>query len=317
MIRYVAYILVTLIALALTGSVAVVLGKGMAESLAGRPVIHVTALDGIGAVGGHPPRIRAVFEGPTGRRPGDMRWAVVRFPQGWTRWAYIGSSGLTRPKGPSGLAPGPHRFQVGAPETRRRLSLVAHGTAWIRPRDTTVLWVDAAAVVPEAWAGLRPDEAAAADPPEVVLGIRDVLKTLAGTRPVVYLVSAEPRAYDVIRRRLSQWGTPAGPAFWVRPGRGYGRLKGLEGVWPAVRGAVIASDDLAAAAERLGVSVNRVPPAGRGDAEAWRRLLHARSSPESTNPQPSEVTCLYEPLSPSLSCWPWRPWSAARSRSNW
>ncbi len=286
MIRYVAYILVTLIALVLAGSVAVVLGQGVAECLAGRPVIHVTTLDGIGAEGGHPPRIRAVFEGPTGRRPGDLRWAVVRFPQGWTRWAYISGSGLTRPKGPTGLVAGPHRFQVGVPETRSRLHLVAHGTAWIRPRETPVLWVDAAAVVPEAWAGRRPDEAAAAEPPDALLGIRDVLKTLAGMREVVYLVSAEPRTYDVIRSRVSQWGAPPGPAFWVTPGRAYGRLKGLKGVWPAVRGAVVASDALAAAVERLGISVSRVPPAGEADAEAWRRLLHVRTSVQSTNSNP-------------------------------
>jgi hypothetical protein len=284
-----AFILVALLALVLTGSVAVVLGKGAVECLAGPSVVHVTAFDGIGAVGGHPPRIRAMFEGPTGPRPFRKYWAVVRFSEGWMQWAYIGGDGLSRPRGPTGLSPGPHRFQVGLPETHPRLDAVAHGTAWIWPEETPVLWIDAKAVVPEAWSALRRDEAAAAEPPDGVLAALDVLKTLAGAWRPVYLVADDARPYAVFRRRLKQWGAPDGPVFWVVPGRAYGRLKGLKGVWPTVRGAVIASDELAQAAGRVTVPVERVPPAGeaaeaQAPSEAWRRTLHRLTAPPSTNP---------------------------------
>ncbi|MFO8012000.1 MAG: hypothetical protein R6X20_01715 [Phycisphaerae bacterium] len=289
MVRYMAYILVALLALVLTGSVAVVLGQGVVECLAGPTLVHVTAFDGIGAEGGHPPRIRAVFEGPTGPRPLRKHWAVVRFPGGWTQWAYISRSGLIRPRGPAGLRPGPHRFQVGLPETHPRLDAVAHGTVWVRPEATPVLWIDARAVVPDASLALRADDAAAAEPPGGVPAVLDVLKTLAGACRPVYLVADEARPYAVYRRRLKQWGAPPGPCFWVVPGRAYGRLKGLKGVWPTVRGAVVVADDLARAADRVEVTVERVPPAGeaagpQGAAGAWRRTLHRLTAPPSTNP---------------------------------
>ena len=292
MVRYVAYILVTLIALALAGSVAVLLGQGVVDCLAGPPPVHLTAFDGVGAVGGHPPRIRAVFGGPGDRRPLDAYWAVVRFPDGWTQWAYVSRLGRCRPTGPTDLPPGSHRFQVSLPETHPRLDVRARGTAWIRPREAPVVWVDARSLVPEALAGPHADPSAVARPPETVLAAVDVLKTLAGSRRPVYLVEADAERYDRIRRRLQQWGAPAGPAFWVTPDRPYGRLKGLIGVWPQVRGAVIASDDLAHAAERLKVPVARVPSAGEtaggtpAPADAWRRALHRLTSLSSTNSNP-------------------------------
>jgi len=288
-VRYVAYILVTVIAVALAGSIAVVLGKGVVECLAGRPVVYVTAFDGVGAVGGHPPRIRAMFEGPTGPRPLDSFWAVVRFGGGWTRWAFVNRLGLCGPTGPADLAPGPHRFQVGMPEVHPRLDVVAHATAWIWPRETTVVWIDSGAVVPGDLAGVLPAEAAVVSPTEAVDGVIDALKSLAGTCRPVYLVADEARPYAVIRRRLKQWGAPAGPVFWVIPGRAYGRLKGLKAVWPTVRGAVVASDDLADACRRLKVPVQRVPtPVEAGQApclaETWRRTLNRLTVPQSMGP---------------------------------
>ena len=281
MFRYVAYILVTVIAVVLAGAVAVVLGKGVVDCLSGRPVVYVTALDGVGSVGGHPPRIRAMFEGPAGPRPLEAFWAVVRFPGGWSRWAYVNRRGLCRPNGPGGLPPGPHRFEVGLPESYPRLDVVAHGTAWIWPADTVVVWIDSGAVVPGDAAGTGRTEAV-----DVVI---DALKTLAGTCRPVYLVADDARPYAAIRRRLKEWGAPAGPVFWVIPDRTGGRLQGLQGVWPVVRGAVIASDDLAEAARRLDVPVERVPPPdGAGStqshAQAWRRTLDRLTSLPSTNP---------------------------------
>jgi len=281
-VRYVAYILVAVIAVLLAGSVAVVVGKGAVACLAGRPVVYVTAFDGVGSVGGHPPRIRAMFEGPTGPRPLDSFWAVVRFQGGWTRWGYINARGLCRPRGPADLAPGPHRFQVGLPEVHPRLDVVARATAWIWPRDRRVLWVDASALVPS---GLGP--AAGGDvclpPASARAGIAS-LQTLADGARCVYLVADDARGYAAARRRLKVWVAPAGPVFWVIPGRADGRLEGLKGVWPRVCGAVVASDDLADAAGRLEVPVGRLPTPGEAGsapalARAWRRTLNRLTSP--------------------------------------
>jgi len=279
-VRYVAYILVTLIAVVLAGSVAVVLGKGAAECLSGRGGVYVTAFDGVGSVGGHPPRIRAMFEGPTGPRPIEPFWAVVRFRGGWTRWAYINRHGLCHPHGPADLAPGPHRFQVGLPEVHRRLDAVARGTAWIWPRDSRVLWVDAWALVPPA--GKSASGVDAALPPAARAGLQ-TLNTLATRCRCVYLVMDEAQGYAAARRWLKRRGAPSGPAFWVIPGRARGRLKGLKDVWPAVRGAVVASDDLASAVRRLQLPLERVPAAGEDGpapalARAWRRTLNRLTS---------------------------------------
>jgi len=280
-VRYVAYILVTVIALVLAGSIAVVLGKGAVACLAGRPAVYVTAFDGVGSVGGHPPRIRAMFEGPRGPRPLDSIWAVVRFRGGWIRWAYINRQGLCHPHGPADLPPGPHRFRVGLPEVHRRLDVVAHGTAWIWPRGCRVLWVDASALVPPGTGPAVGGDAAL--PPASARAGLEALQALASPCRCVYLVADDARGYAAARRRLKMWVAPAGPAFWVIPGRAYGRLNGLKGVWPRVCGAVVASDDLADAAGRLEVPVERLSAAGE-DApaspadRAWRRTLNRLTS---------------------------------------
>ena len=265
MFRYLGYILIVVIAVALTGSVAVVLVGGVAECLTGRPAVYLSVFDAVGSVGGHPPRIRAVIEGPGGPRPLETYWLVARFRGGWSRWAWVNRDGLARWTGPADLPPGSHPFEVGMPEVHPRLDILASATAWIWPGDTAVVWIDAAAVAP-----------ADAPPPGSAGQVAPALKGLAADCRCVYLVVREAAEYAAARRRLAAWGAPAGPAFWVTPGGAYGRLKGLKGVWPAVRGAVVSSAELAEAAERVEVPVERVPAASEGAdppavRAAWRR----------------------------------------------
>jgi len=288
--RYLGFILIGVMAVGLTGAIGFVLVGGVAERLTCHPVAHVTVFDGIGTVGGDPPRIRAMFNGPTGSQPLESPWFLVRFPEGWTRWVWVYPHGLARTNGPANLASGQHRFSAGTPEVYPRLDVINEATAWIWPADARVAWIDADALVPaEAVADVT---ARPGPPPEGLREAVDALKTLAGLCRPVYLVTRPPREYAATRRRLAAWGTPGGPAFWVTPDRVPGRLEGLKGVWPTVGGAVVASDALAGRVEALGVTVSRVPPAEAlaeraASADAWRRVRARLTDrkPTSRNPR--------------------------------
>jgi hypothetical protein len=282
--RYLGCIVIALMAVGLAGAVALVLGGEAADALAGRPVVRLTAFDGVGAVGGDPPRLRAAFEGAGGRMPLEVHWAVVRFPDGRAEWAWVTARGLSAPYGPADLGPGRHRWRIGLPETHPRLDVTASADAWVWPATAPVVWVDAAAVVPSG-AGAAEAAEAAGGPPPWAGAVLDPLNALAGRYHVVYLVAVDARGYAAVRRRLTAWGAPAGPAFWVIPERTFGRLKGLHGVWPAVAGAVAARDDLGHEAGRVGVPVERVPAAGEAvtpaaRADAWARALQRLTTHE-------------------------------------
>jgi len=279
MFRYLGYVLIVVIAVALAGSVAAVLVGGVAECLAGRPAVSLSVFDAVGPAGGHPPRLRAVIEGPGGPRPLEPYWLLARFQGGWSGWAWVNRDGLARWTGPADLPPGPHRFQIGMPEVHPRLDILASATAWIWPAETAVVWIDAAAVAPADAVPGREGKMAAA------------LKGLAGNRRCVYLVAGAAKEYVAARRRLAARGAPEGPAFWVIPGQAYGRLKGLKDVWPRVQGAVVVSADLAEAVQRLEVPLERVSAASEGAGAAairaaWRRArerFEAQSQADSSN----------------------------------
>jgi len=287
--RYLGFILISVMGVGLTGAVGFVLVGGVAEAVTGHPMVYATAFDGIGTAGGHPPRIRAAFRGPSGSQPLDSAWFLVRFPEGWTRWVWVYPHGLAKTNGPQHLTAGTYRFTVGRPEIYPRLDVVAEATAWIWPAEAQVAWIDADALVPEeAAADLtgRPEPA-----PKAVREAIDALKTLAGACRPVYLVAEPPRKYAAVRRRLAAWGAPGGPAFWVIPERPSGRLKGLKGVWPTVAGAVLASDALADETEALGIAIHRVPPAGgsadtAASTDAWRRARDRLITKESASRNP-------------------------------
>ena len=268
MFRYLGYVLIVVVAVALTVTIAGMLVAGLAEGVTKRSDVHLTVFDGVGAVGGHRPHIRAHIEGPGGDRPLGVSRLTIRFDDGWTGWMWIGRGGLAGQNGPADLPPGPHRYRVGTHELSRRLDVIGAGTFWIWPKPTPVLWVDAEAVVPPAPVSGDTDD----PPPAWLADVAAALKTLAATARPVYLVSSDARAYAAARRRLRRWGVPAGPAFWVIPERPSSRFAGLRAVWPSVRGAVVASAEAAGAIERLGFAVVRVPPASEaGDADALRR----------------------------------------------
>ncbi len=282
MLRYLGALLIVVVAAALTAAIAAVLMGEVVASLRPWPVVRVTAFDGVGPVDGPAPRLRAVFEGPSGGRPLSDPWVVFRLcggSDGWAGWGWMGRRGLAQRAGPAGLRPGRHRYRVGLPETSRRLDLEAEATIWIWPAETRVLWVDASALVPgDGTTGAGRD----AEPPDSLAAAFEPLRALAAGARCIYLVAAEPRRYAAVRRRLGAWKAPPGPAFWVVPDRIPSRLAGLKGVWPQVVGVVVAEKTVAEAAACLGLTVVRVPaadaPAGpEARRRAWetarRRLL--------------------------------------------
>ncbi len=277
MFRYLGAILIVVMALALAAGLAVILFGSVAGRLTSDPVLRLTAFDGIGAVGGAPPRIRAMIGGSEPGRPAEFRWLVARFEDGSSAWAWISSNGLSRTVGPRGLTVGAYRFVVGLPEVEPRLDVSAGGTVYMWPQTESVIWFDAAAIVPAC--GVRVVAGgAAAGPSDEVSDVVGAVKTLASGRLPVYLVSADAQGYASARRRLKAYGAPPGPAFWVIPGKERSRLLGLKGVWPRVHAAIVCDPKIREAAARVKVPVREAPSADAlpGPAEtrnAWRRIL--------------------------------------------
>ena len=284
MFRYLGPILIVVMALGLVAGIAVILVGPLAGRLAADPALCLTVFDGIGAVGGDPPRIRAVIGGSEPGRPAKFHWLVARFQDGSSAWAWIRPDGLSRTVAPRGLTTGAYRFVVGLPEVQPRLDVSAAGTVYVWPQSESVIWFDAAAIVPACGVRLVAECAAGGRSGEV-LDIVDAVKTLASGRLPVYLVSADAQGYASARRRLKAYGAPPGPAFWVIPGKERSRLLGLKGVWPHVHAAVVCDPIMGEAAARAGVTVREAPSAdalsirtrtGPGPAEtrrAWRRIL--------------------------------------------
>jgi len=271
-LRYTGYILIVLTAVGLLGAVATVLVGGLAARLRPAGTLRVTALDAIGTPDPGPARIRAVLEDADGGRPVSGVRLLCRFEDGWTtaNWTSRGGAVLFYlPQRPEGC----YDFHVQLPDTDPRLGVGAAGRLWLRGAQTRVMWVDAAAVLPEA-AG-----AGGAGRPGPAAGPADAVKRLAAGRQVVYLVAAETGEYLSIRERLASPALPAGPAYWVQPGEEGSRLSSLRRAWPAVEGAVVFSAALAGAAADLKALVFRVADAdGRwvgpaGEASSWEQVV--------------------------------------------
>jgi hypothetical protein len=276
-LRYLGFALIVLMALGLTAGIALVLLRSLPE----RQAMRLTVFDGVAAVGGDAPRLRAMLEDADTGKPILFTRLVVRFSHGWTDHTWSSSGGLSVSVGPTGLSAGPHDYTVGLSEMDCRLDVYSHGTVWVFPADTPVVWFDAAAICPMG-------EGAAAAPAPAALGdVADAVKTLAAGRQAVYLIDADAAGYASVRQRLAGVRMPPGPAYWVRPGDEPARLQGLKQVWPDVEGAVVSAPAIAAAVERLRVRTSGVPRAGGLEPRAavvgaWSDAVQRLSVPRGT-----------------------------------
>jgi hypothetical protein len=276
-LRYLGFALIVLMALGLTAGIAVVLLRSLPE----RQAMRLTVFDGVAAVGGDAPRLRAMLEDADTGKPILFTRLVVRFSHGWTDHTWSSSGGLSVSLGPTGLGAGPHDYTVGLSEMDLRLDVYSHGTVWVFPADTPVVWFDAAAICPMG------DGAAAAPPPAPLGDVADAVKTLAAGRQAVYLIDADAPGYASVRQRLAGLRMPPGPAYWVRPGDEPARLQGLKQVWPDVEGVVVSAPAIVAAVERLRVRTSRVPRAGGPEPRAavvgaWSDAVQRLSVPRGT-----------------------------------
>lgn len=276
MLRYLGFALIVFVALGLTAGIAVVLLRSLPE----RQAMRLTVFDGVAAVGGDAPRLRAMLEDADTGKPILFTRLVVRFSHGWTDHTWSSGGGLSVSVGPPGLSVGPHDYTVGLSEMDFRLDVYSHGTVWVFPAETPVLWFDAAAILPMG-------EGAAAAPPAALGEVADAVKILAVGRQAVYLIDAQAAGYASVRQRLAGLRIPPGPAYWVRPGDELGRLQGLKQVWPGVEGAVVSAPAVAAAVERLRVRTSGVPRAGGPEpraavASAWSDAVERLSRPRGT-----------------------------------
>jgi hypothetical protein len=266
MVRYLGYLLIGVMAIALAGGVGLILFGGMAERLATPGTVRLVAFDQVIGVGGRV-RIRAFLEDMDYQRPIPQFWLMARLPDGWIRPLSTNGRGLADSARYTALKAGVFDYTVAYPETHPRLDIVAHGSIWVLPPDERVLWIDAAALIsPEARGEVAPEAVAA-------------VKTLAAARQPVYLVACKSEQYAAVRRQLEACDVPRGPAVWFWGANDeLSQFKQLMQASPNMDGAVLCHEELVKAAAALHVPILQVPYAGKAEAPAenvvtWREVI--------------------------------------------
>jgi hypothetical protein len=264
-LRYFGYLLIILAALALTGTAAFCLFDGLTERFQTEGAVRLVAFDDLAGNQGQNVPLAALIENLDYDRPVLNAWLVFRFSDGWSQGMWSDKSGLCRVTRRGALASGRHRFFVSFPDTYPRLDVRSGGEVWVLPPGARVLWVEAAAIDREPDPFMPPSDQ---PPTEAMRAALDAVKTLAVGRQVVYLVSAVPQEYPTVRRRLGEAAVAAGPAIWVKPAAEAQRLGLLRRAAPNVDAALLCSPALADAAEKMKITVCRVPRADAPAAEA-------------------------------------------------
>jgi hypothetical protein len=284
MVRYLGYILILVASVGWAVGIGAILVHQLGDRLVAGDALAVTGFDRAMVPAEPRPLWAALINSDTGL-PTSEPMLIVRFESGWTGQASLHPDGLAVVYKSPRLEVGADRFTVDLPDARPRLDVHGHGTAWVRPADTQVLWIDAAAII-------SLPEAAHADP--TIVARREehtlsVIKALAVRRLPVYLVSCDVRLYAPVRRLLEAVGAPRGPVVWVQPGAELARLADLRGVWPRVQGAALASSPFVDAAHKLTekVDVWRVAAAGQPreaspGALTWDDVLDGLPAPRGT-----------------------------------
>jgi hypothetical protein len=245
--------------LALAGTAAVCIFGGLAGQFRTPGTVRLIALDEAATTQAKFLRVGAQLEDLDYSRPIAGGYMVARYDDGWCEPNYTDSAGVIRWNRRGPLPVGRHSYTVMFPETHPRVDIRARGTVWVAAAGVRALWVDVAALAPEARLPVSPAGLPQAWAMRSVLG---PLKTLATGRQVVYLVAADIAEYQAVRTRLAEVGAPPGPVIWLRKGNELERLKILAGAWPDIDGAVVAAPVVADAAAKLKVRVVRLPLAG-------------------------------------------------------
>lgn len=281
MVRYVGYLLVALMALAMTAGVGLILFGDLAERLSLPGAVRLVAFDAVAVAGVEPPRVRAFLQDLDYNQPMERQRLITRFADGRHDYFWVGSQGMGSGTRRTDLGVGRHGFTVSFPTMSPRLDVQASGSLWVLPPGVPVVWVDTAALLVDPAA-----QAQGGARPEVSGDALDAVKVLAVGRQVLYLVASGVEEYAAIRRQVEAAAFPPGPAVWVRLGEETSRLEALKRACPNVEAAIVCRPTLAESAAKLKVPVWRVPraaPRGTEPAEPvmpWREVLERLPSPQ-------------------------------------
>jgi hypothetical protein len=259
-LRYFAYVFLVAMAVVLAVFVVFLLVGGLTGRAASSTDLRLTVFDVVALPAPQNVRGQAVLEDlGHANRVGQVS-IFFRFHEDYVDAGWVNQQGIATGLRRGGLPEGRHPYEAFVSELTGPLGLRAKGTVWVRTPETSVLWVDAGAVLP---------------PTGAVPEATRTLKGLAFGRQLVYLVATDAGRYGAMRRQLADTPLPPGPAWWVEPESEPQSLASLKRTWPKVDAAVVGSRRLAEAAGTLGLRVLAVPApadaegATPGESVAW------------------------------------------------
>lgn len=240
MLRYFAYVFIVAMAVVMAVTVAVLLVGGLAGRVGSATDLRLTVFDVVALPTPARARGRAVLEDLGHANRVGQAPIFFRFHEDYVAAGWVNKQGVAVGTRRGGLPEGRHPYEAFVSELTGPLGLRATGTVWVRAPETSVLWVDAGAVLP---------------PTGVVREAIETLKGLASGRQLVYLVATDAGRYGAMRRQLADTPLPPGPAWWVEPESEPQSLASLKRAWPKVDAALVGSRRLAEAAGTLGLQV--------------------------------------------------------------
>jgi hypothetical protein len=252
-LRYFAYVFIVATAVVIAVFIVFLLVGGLAGRAASPTDLRLTVFDAVAVPAPEHVRGRAVLEDLRhAKRVGQVS-IFFRFHEDYVDAGWVNKQGIAVGLRRGGLPEGRHPYEAFVSELTDPIGLWATGTVWVRTPKTSVLWVDAGAVLPPT------GRSAGGGPSGIVREAIETLKGLAFGRQLVYLVATDAGRYGAMRRRLADAPLPPGPAWWVEPESEPQSLASLKRTWPKVDAALVGSRRLAEAAGTLGLRVLAVP----------------------------------------------------------
>jgi len=259
-LRYFAYVFIVAMAVVMAAFIVFLLVGDLAGRIGSPTDLRLTVFDVVALPAPKHVVGQAVLEDLGHAKRVGQASIFFRFHEDYVDAGWVNKQGIAVALHRGGLPEGRHPYEAFVSELTGPLGLRATGTVWVRTPETSILWVDAGAVLLPTGAGPQATR---------------TLKGLAFGRQLVYLVATDAGRYGAMRRQLADAPLPPGPAWWVEPESEPQSLASLKRTWPKVDAALVGSRRLAEAAGTLGIRVLAVtapadaegaPP---GESVAW------------------------------------------------
>lgn len=280
MLRNLSYVLFVTTAAVLLAATVGLLAKEVSDGLSGGRAIRLVAFDAVMPEGASKARVVFALQDADHDTPLLSPYLFAMFPDGRTELAWTSAKGLGASDHAGRFSPGATSYEVHFGDTDLRMEVCARGTVWVEPPGAAAVWVDAGALVREAPAA----DVAGATRFATAREAAEVLKGLAESRRIVYLVARLPRDYAAVRHQLVAAGYPSGPALWIPPGQEASVLQSVRHTWRQVAAALVCTPALAQATKQLKIRTLGVPPAQAAPGEeagpphAWYEAAEALAS---------------------------------------